>query len=49
MSLDDLRKMIEEYKDYVLNINYPEQEILKMLTLRDEIENLLLNLEFWTG
>ncbi len=45
MSLDDLRKMIEEYKDYVLNINYPEQEILKMLTLRDEIENLLLNLE----
>ena len=45
MSLDDLRKMIEEYKDYVLNINYPEQEILKMLTLRDEIEDLLLNLE----
>ncbi|GAH46229.1 unnamed protein product, partial [marine sediment metagenome] len=32
MSLDDLRKMIEEHKDYVLNINYPEQEILKMLT-----------------
>ncbi len=45
MSLDDLRKMIEEYKDYVLNINYPEQEILKMLTLRDEIEDLLLSLE----
>ena len=45
MTLDNLRKMIEEYKDYVLNINYPEQEILKMLTLRDEIENLLLNLE----
>ena len=45
MTLDNLRKMIEEYKDYVLNINYPEQEIMKMLTLRDEIENLLLNLE----
>lgn len=45
MTLTDLKKMIEEYKDYVLNINYPEQEILKMLTLRDEIENLLLNLE----
>ncbi len=45
MTLDNLRKMIEKYKDYVLNINYPEQEILKMLTLRDEIENLLLNLE----
>jgi len=45
MTLDNLRRMIEEYKDYVLNINYPEQEILKMLTLRDEIENLLLNLE----
>jgi len=44
MTLTDLKKMIEEYKDYVLNINYPEQEILKMLTLRDEIENLLLNL-----
>ena len=45
MTLDNLRRMIEEYKDYVLNINYPEQEIIKMLTLRDEIENLLLNLE----
>jgi len=45
MTLDNLRRMIEEYKDYVLNIDYPEQEILKMLTLRDEIENLLLNLE----
>ncbi len=45
MTLDNLRKMIEEYKDYVLNIDYPEQGILKMLTLRDEIENLFLNLE----
>jgi len=45
MSLDDLRKMIEEYKDYVVNIDYLNQDILKMLTLRDEIEDLLLNLE----
>ncbi len=37
--------MIEEYKDYVVNINYPDREIIKMLTLRDEIEGLLLNLE----
>ena len=45
MTLDNLRKMIEEYKDYVVNIDYPDREIIKMLTLRDEIENLLLNLE----
>lgn len=45
MTLDNLRKMIEEYKDCVLNIDYPDQEIIKMLILRDEIENLLLNLE----
>ncbi|GAH26987.1 unnamed protein product, partial [marine sediment metagenome] len=45
MTLDNLRKMIEKYKDYVLNISYPDREIIKMLTLRDEIENLLLNLE----
>ncbi len=45
MTLDNLRKMIEEYKDYVLNIDYPDRQIIEMLTLRDEIENLLLNLE----
>jgi len=45
MTLDNLRKMIEEYKDYVVNIDYPDREIIKMLTLRDEIEDLLLNLE----
>ena len=45
MTLNNLRKMIEEYKDCVLNIDYPDREIIKMLTLRDEIENLLLNLE----
>lgn len=45
MTLDNLRKMIEEYKDCVLNIDYPDREIIKMLILRDEIENLLLNLE----
>jgi len=37
--------MIEEYKDYVVNINFLNQDILKMLILRDEIEDLLLNLE----
>lgn len=45
MTLDNLRKMIEEYKDYVLNINFLNQDIIKMLILRDEIEDLLLNLE----
>lgn len=45
MTLDNLRKMIEEYKDYVVNINFLNQDILKMLILRDEIEDLLLNLE----
>ena len=45
MTLNNLRKMIEEYKDCVLNIDYPDREIIKMLTSRDEIENLLLNLE----
>lgn len=45
MTLDNLRKMIEEYKDYVLNINFLNQDIVKMLILRDEIEDLLLNLE----
>lgn len=44
-TLDNLRKMIEEYKDYVVNINFLNQDILKMLILRDEIEDLLLNLE----
>ena len=45
MTLDNLRRTIEEYKDYVVNIDYPDGEILEMLTLRDEIEDLLLNLE----
>lgn len=45
MTLDNLRKMIEEYKDYVVNIHFLNQDILKMLILRDEIEDLLLNLE----
>lgn len=44
-TLDNLKKMIEEYKDYVVNINFLNQDILKMLILRDEIEDLLLNLE----
>ncbi|HDZ50102.1 MAG TPA: tetratricopeptide repeat protein [Candidatus Aerophobetes bacterium] len=45
MTLDNLRRMIEEYKDYVVYIDYPHREIIKILTLRDEIEDLLLNLE----
>ncbi len=45
MTLGNLRKMIEEYKDYVANIDYPDREIINMLTLGDEIGNLLLNLE----
>ncbi len=44
MTLDNLRKMIEQYKNYVVNIGYPVREIIKMFTLRDQIERLLLNL-----
>lgn len=36
--------MIDKYKGYVVNIDYLNEDIVKMLTLRDEIEDLLLNL-----
>jgi len=45
IGLNDLRKMIEEYKDYVINIDRLHQDTAKMLTLRDEMEELLIKLE----
>ena len=45
IGLNDLREMIEEYKDYVINIDRLHQDIVKMLTLRDEMEELLIKLE----
>jgi len=45
MTLDDLRKMIEEYKDYIVNIDYLKQDVLKMFNLRDKIEDLVIDLE----
>jgi len=44
MTLNNLRIMIDKYKGYVVNIDYLNEDIVKMLTLRDEIEDLLLNL-----
>ncbi|MEE9192273.1 MAG: tetratricopeptide repeat protein [Candidatus Aerophobetes bacterium] len=45
ITLDDLRKKIEEYKNYVVNIDSINENIRKMLTLRDEIEDCLSYLE----
>lgn len=45
MGLNDLREMIEEYKDYVINIDRLHDDAVKMFTLRDEIEELLIKLE----
>lgn len=45
IGLNDLREMIEKYKDYVINIDRLHQDIVKMLTLRDEMEELLIKLE----
>jgi len=45
IGLNDLREMIEEYKDYVINIDRLHQDIVKMLTLRDGMEELLIKLE----
>jgi len=44
MTLNNLRITIDKYKGYVVNIDYLNEDIVKMLTLRDEIEDLLLNL-----
>ncbi|MCK4418963.1 tetratricopeptide repeat protein [Candidatus Aerophobetes bacterium] len=45
IGLNDLREMIEKYKDYVINIDRLHQDIVKMLTLRDGMEELLIKLE----
>lgn len=45
ITLDDLRKKIEEYKDYVVNIDSLNQNIHKIFTLRDEIEESFSYLE----
>jgi len=44
-TLGDLREMIEEYKDYLLDVEHLDHKVVKMLTLRDEIEELLHRLE----
>ncbi len=45
IGLNDLREMIEKYKNYVINIDRLHQDIVKMLTLRDGMEELLIKLE----
>jgi tetratricopeptide (TPR) repeat protein len=45
MTLTDLREMIDDYKKYVVNIDEFSKDILKILTLRDEIEILSGRLE----
>ena len=44
-TLGELREMIEKYKDYLLDAEHLEGKVLEMLTLRDEIEELLHRLE----
>jgi len=44
-TLSDLRKMIEEYKDYLSDIEHLDKNVLKMLNLRDEIKELLRRLK----
>ncbi|RLE10720.1 hypothetical protein DRJ00_00575 [Candidatus Aerophobetes bacterium] len=44
-TLSDLREMLEEYKKYLSNVEQLGKDVLKMLTLRDEIEELLHSLE----
>lgn len=44
-TLSDLRKMIEECKDYLSDVEHLDKNVLKMLSLRDEIKELLRRLK----